>query len=256
MTILSYKLSTSTLLPTMIPFFVSPFSESVSSPIPLLAVVQISVLFSTLATLPILPSSTSPLLCASINSNGALLLPFFPLRGVLELASLVEPKMEGANAARKVRTMGRLALMIAMQGSSVVQKRPMGRVKVGSVKEITWRDLMRIILIIVILSYVSFWREEGIVKGKTYKTPKLNISTNPIFLLVAKCSFKICGIGNSITIKSVTTFKLPALTYTVFLAPHTPPGIVLSQLKASGRQRRNVSRTMDMAHMTRIDIAT
>jgi hypothetical protein len=146
--------------------------------------------------------------------------------------------------------------MIAMQGSSVVQKRPMGRVKVGSVKEITWRDLMRIILIIVILSYVSFWREEGIVKGKTYKIPKLNISTNPIFLLVAKCSFKICGIGNSITIKSVTTFKLPALTYTVFLAPHTPPGIVLSQLKASGRQRRNVSRTMDMAHMTRIDIAT
>lgn len=97
---------------------------------------------------------------------------------------------------------------------------------------------------------------EGIVKGKTYKTPKLNISTNPIFLLVAKCSFKICGIGNIMTIKSVTTFKLPALTYTVFLAPHTPPGIVLSQLKASGRQRRNVSRTMDMAHMTRIDIAT
>ena len=158
MTILFYKLSTSTLLPTIIPFFVSPFSESVSSPIPLLAVVQISVLFSTLATLPILPNSTSPpLLCASINSNGALLLPFFPLSGVLELASFVDPKIEGANEAKKVRTMGRLPLMIAMQGSSVVQKRPMGRVKVGSVKEITWRDLMRIMLIIVILSSVSFW---------------------------------------------------------------------------------------------------
>ena len=47
--------------------------------------------------------------------------------------------------------MGRLALIIARQGSSVVQRRPMGSVNVGSVKEMIWRDLMRIALMIVIL---------------------------------------------------------------------------------------------------------
>jgi hypothetical protein len=47
--------------------------------------------------------------------------------------------------------MGRLALMIHMQGSSVVQKSPMGRVYVGSVNDMTWRDLIRMMLMMVML---------------------------------------------------------------------------------------------------------
>jgi len=111
----------------------------------------------------------------------------------------------------------------------------MGRVYVGSVKEITWRDFIRIMLMVVILStfhehtsnqdFECFSRNG---RG-TYKIPRLNIPTNPTFLLHGNCNVKICGTGSAMTMKSVATFSAPALTYTVFLSPQMPL-IVVSQL--------------------------
>jgi len=62
----------------------------------------------------------------SSKLSGRLL--FCPGPAVPFVRSLVEPKTEGATVARKVRTMGRLALMMHRQGSSVVQRSPIGRV--------------------------------------------------------------------------------------------------------------------------------
>lgn len=121
-------------------------------------------------------------------------------------------------ARRKDRIKDALAMMIASSGSRTVHKSPIGRVNVGSVKEISIKEKMRMIEMAVTLRevYILATHSDGTwhriqARARTYNTPIPKIPTRPKRCDIGICNFQMLGIGKSITIRSVPTFKDPAM---------------------------------------------